>query len=84
MEDNLILDVAKQQQKALRELEDMQLQINTNANKMFIPSSKKLEEIDVGVTLLQKFELLENIAPCEYPNIYYVYKMDKNKNPKGD
>lgn len=84
MNNDHILNIARQQECAIRELQDMQVQIYKDVNKQFIPANKKLDEMDIGVSIIQKFELLENIAPCEFPNIYYVYKMDKSKKPKGD
>ena len=55
-----------------------------NANNILKSFSKKMEDCDVGIQLKQRYETQEDMTGCEFPNIYFVYKLDKNKRRKGD
>jgi len=48
---------------------------------VYIPMDTKLMQMD-GVFIKQKFEIMEALSGCEFPNIYYVYQRNKHDKDK--
>lgn len=71
-------------QQGSNNYDEINVKLKPNVHGAFIPMSKKIEDFADGIQLKQKYETLEELQGCEFPNIYWVYKQDKNKRRKGD
>lgn len=66
------------------QLREMQLKLNDqNQEKQYISMIKKLETFENGAVIKQKYELMQGLTGCEFPNVYSVYKKDSHGKPKG-
>lgn len=76
-----------QQQNVMmqQQMQSMQMQMN-DLNKLteYKEMDKKLEEFEFGILVKQKYEIMEGITGCEFPNVYHVYKKDKMGKKKGE
>jgi len=81
-----VWDPAYQQQMMMQQqMAQMQQQMNNMKEKdAFQPLDKKLESYNHGVIIKQKFEIMEALSGCEFPNVYHVYKRDEKGKKKGD
>lgn len=83
------MDPNMQQQQnmmMMQQMQQMQNQLNEVQKAVeYKTLDKKLEDFEGGVQVKQKFEIMEALSGCEFPNVYHVYKRDpKSGKKKGD
>merc|ERR1712178_554852 len=76
------------QQNMQMQQQMMQMQQQMNAMQEAVayePLDKKMMRLEDGVFVKQKFDVMEFVTGCEFPNIYYAYArkgIDKKKGKK--
>jgi hypothetical protein len=83
-------DAAMQMQMQQMQMQMQQMQGQNQAMmnaqheaSRYFSVQEKLEGMNPGVIVKQKFEIMEALSGCEFPNIYYVYGIKGNADEKG-
>jgi len=71
-----------QQQQQLMVMQQQMNQMQEKTRYKTMP--EKLESYEHGIFVKQKFDIMEELSGCEFPNIYYVYRLGEDGKKKGE
>lgn len=70
------------------QMQQQMMQMQQQMNQMqevvaYEPLDKKLMRLEDGVFIKQKFDIMEMMTGCEFPNVYYAYARKGTEKKKG-